>query len=136
MFVPLIEDAPDFVLESFDNCSIHINSGIPIKSVKYLYSGLQSERIVEQTITDNVLTLTKDKLQTATMSNNTTINLPTPLGYTEIHLFFVAQSDLVVTCPSAKWSTTPNLSANKTYEFIFLYINETVGWLAYVREFS
>ena len=136
VFVPVIEDAPDWVLESFDNCSIHINSGIPIKSVKYLYSGLQAERIVEQTITDNVLTLTKDKLQTATMSNNTTINLPTPLGYTEIHLFFVAQSDLVVTCPSAKWSTTPNLSANKTYEFIFLYINSTVGWLAYVREFS
>ena len=93
-------------------------------------------RVTEQPVTNNILTLTKDKIQYAVMTDNTTINLPTPLGYTEIHLVFNTTSAITITSPNVKWDTIPNLESNKTYEFIFTYINEAIGWLAHVISYS
>ena len=54
----------------------------------------------------------------------------------EIHLVFNTTSAITITSPNVKWDTIPNLESNKTYEFIFTYINEAIGWLAHVISYS
>lgn len=79
------------------------------------------------TIDNNMLNLTTDKLQQVNMTNNTTINLPQVNDFTEIHLFFTTTEALTITLPRIKWQSDINIEANKTYEFIFTYINNS--WL-------
>lgn len=79
------------------------------------------------TIDNNTLNLTTDKWQQVNMTNNTTINLPQVNDFTEIHLFFTTTEALTLIFPSIKWQTGINIEANKTYEFIFTYINNS--WL-------
>lgn len=83
--------------------------------------------LVTTPIADSTLNLTTDKYQTTTMENNTTMTLPTVESFTEIHLFFDTTEALTLIFPSAKWQTQPSIEANKTYEFIFTYVNNT--WL-------
>ena len=80
------------------------------------------------TINNNILNLTTDKWQKVDMTNNTTINLPQVNDFTEIHLFFRANSELTLILPnSVVWKNKPNIEANKVYEFVFTYIDE---WIA------
>lgn len=83
--------------------------------------------LVTTPIVDSTLNLTTDKYQTTTMENNTTIVLPTVDTFTEINLFFDTIEALTLIFPSVKWQTQPSIEANKTYEFIFTYMNNT--WL-------
>ena len=64
------------------------------------------------------------------MVSGTTINLPSVTNYTEIHLFFTTGNTApTITMPSGKYQKTPTINANTTYEFIFTYVNATIGWL-------
>ena len=93
-------------------------------------TSIPADRVVTTNISNNTLTLTTDKYQTTTMVNGTTINLPSVTNYTEIHLFFTTGSTApTITMPSGKYQKTPSINTNTTYEFIFTYINVTIGWL-------
>ena len=83
--------------------------------------------LVETQIQDGLLNITQDKYQYADIVDNTRIMLPRVTDFTEIHLFFITTSALTLTFPNIKWQTTPNIEANKTYEFIFTYMNN--AWL-------
>ena len=87
----------------------------------------QEDTPVEIPIVDNTLTLTTNKRQKANMKNNITIELPNVDKFTEIHLTFDTTEALTLTLPSIKWQSDINIEANKTYEFIFTYINN--NWL-------
>ena len=87
----------------------------------------QGDTLVTTSIIDSTLTLTTDKLQTTTIQDNTAIILPSVSNYTEIHLFFSTESELTLIFPSIKWQSDINIEANKTYEFIFTYANDS--WL-------
>ena len=116
IFVGSKEDAPlsaEIVIDHSDEGSF-IGGGI-------------EEKLVEVPIVDGVLTLTKDKYQTTTMENNTTVVLPTVNKVTEIHLFFNATSELTLVLPNVKWQAQPTIEAYKVYEFIFTYTTEWFG---------
>ena len=39
VFVPVIDNCPNWVIGSWDNCSIHFDSIIPLKDTRYRYTG-------------------------------------------------------------------------------------------------
>ena len=82
-------------------------------------------------VSNRVLTLTTDKYQYAAItSNNTIINLPSVSSFTEIHLFFDWPSGISITMPSnVKWQEGVMYGPGYTHEFVFTYINSTIGWL-------
>ena len=56
--------------------------------------------------------------------------LPNVTEYIEIHLYLTPSSIVSITFPpSIKWKDVPTIEANKVYEIIFKYINETIGWI-------
>ena len=56
--------------------------------------------------------------------------LPNVTEYIEIHLYLTPSSTVSITFPpSIKWKDVPTIKANKVYEIIFKYINETIGWI-------
>ena len=56
--------------------------------------------------------------------------LPNVTEYIEIHLYLTPSSTVSITFPpSIKWKDAPTIEANKVYEIIFKYINETIGWI-------
>lgn len=56
--------------------------------------------------------------------------LPNVTEYIEIHLYLTPSSTVSITFPpSIKWKDVPTIEANKVYEIIFKYINETIGWI-------
>lgn len=85
------------------------------------------DSLVTTNIVGGTLTLTTDKYQTTNMADGTEIVLPTVTGFAEIHLFFNVTTDMTLILPVAKWQSQPTISANKTYELIFTYINEWLG---------
>ena len=89
--------------------------------------GSQSETIVEKPISNAILNLGTEKYQKCTMQDLTKINLPTVTSFTEIHLFFNTTEALTLVLPSCKWQNQPSIEANKTYEFIFTYVDEWLG---------
>lgn len=92
-----------------------------------------SETLTTINVSDTFLKLTKDKYQMTDMKDYTQIELPSVSDYTEIHLFFNTTSDLTLLLPDIKYQNTPSISANKSYEFIFTYVNE---WLCGVIEYE
>ena len=92
-----------------------------------------SNTIVTTNISNNTLALTTDKYQTTTMVDGTTITLPEVTDYTEIHLYFNADSAFTLTLPSAQYQKIPAISAGKYYEFIFTYVGQ---WLAGFVEYG
>ena len=81
-------------------------------------------------VSNNVLTLTTDKYQYVSITSNTTINLPSVSSFTEIHLFFDWPSEISITMPSnVKWQEGVMYGPGYTHEFVFTYINSTIGWL-------
>lgn len=107
-----------------------------------LVTGNQLEKLLEDKlypmdITNNTLTLNRNKYQSASITNDTTIILPTTTEFTEIHLYFSTTTDLTITIPvGVKWQTQPSFLANKTYEIIFTYIDPTIGWLGNVIQYN
>ena len=95
-----------------------------------------SEQLVTVTISDSRLTLTTDKRQVVTMANNTTIALPSVSSFTEIHLYFSVNDNYTITYPTIKWQRTPNIASGKSYEFIFTYVNSSIGWLGGFIEYE
>ena len=85
-------------------------------------------KLVGNTVTDKTLTLTVDKYQYAVLSNGDSINLPSVSSFTEIHLFFKADTDLTITFPSVSWQSIPSITSGHTYEIIFTYVVDK--WLA------
>ena len=95
-----------------------------------------SEQLVTVTISNRRLTLTTDKRQVVSMANNTTITLPSVSSFTEIHLYFTASSNYTITFPTVKWQKTPSITSGKSYEFIFTYVNSSIGWLGGFIEYG
>ena len=95
-----------------------------------------SEQLVTVTISNRKLTLTTDKRQVVSMANNTTITLPSVSSFTEIHLYFTASSNYTITFPAVKWQKTPSIASGKSYEFIFTYVNSSIGWLGGFVEYG
>ena len=89
--------------------------------------GSLEDTVVTIPIIGNTLTLTTDKRQKTTMKNNTTIVLPVVDKFTEIHLIFSTTEELTLILPKIKWNNQVDIEANKTYEFIFTYIDNS--WL-------
>lgn len=92
---------------------------------------------IDTTINNNLpsngsLTLTTSKFQTTTLATPTEIQLPEVTKYTEIHLFFTGVSGVTIGTgtTNVKWENQPTIEDNKTYELIFTYINDTIGWVA------
>ena len=95
------------------------------------------DTLVTNNISRNRLTLTTDKLQYTAMATGTTIVLPTVTTHTVIHLYFTTGNTApTITFPSIAWQKIPSINANKKYEFIFTYVNSTVGWLGGYVEYS
>ena len=85
------------------------------------------------TTTNNVndsLTLTTDKLQYTTLSVPVEIILPTVTTYTEIHLFFSGSEGAELNTTNVKWESQLTIENNKSYEVVFTYVNDVIGWLA------
>lgn len=90
------------------------------------------DKLITDTISGNVLTLTTDKRQKVEMVDGTEIVLPSVTDFTEIHLYFSTLTDLTLIFPAGKYQKTPEIKANKTYEFIFTYVGEwLIGYIEY-----
>jgi glycerophosphoryl diester phosphodiesterase len=88
------------------------------------------EDMTQNGISNNVLTLTKDKYQECEILDGTEIVLPTLDTYKEIHLFFTTTGDISIVMPEGiLYQKVPTIVANKTYEFIFTYTNTSIGWV-------
>ena len=88
------------------------------------------DNIYTDYVSGNSLTLTTDKYQYVSITSNTTINLPSVSSFTEIHLFFDWPSRVSITMPSnVKWQEGVMYGPGYTHEFVFTYINSTIGWL-------
>lgn len=95
--------------------------------------GSQPETLVQVSVTGNTLQLTKDKYQYSVLSSGNGISLPSVSSFSEIHLFFKTTSEITLVLPSVRWQTQPTIQANKTYEFIFTYVQDE--WLGGVVEY-
>nr|DAP39357.1 MAG TPA: hypothetical protein [Caudoviricetes sp.] len=95
------------------------------------FPSFESNSIVTNTISNGGLILSTDKYQYVEMEDATSIILPSVSDYTEIHLFFATTADITLDLPNITWqnNTIPETNANKKYEFIFSYINSSLGWL-------
>ena len=88
------------------------------------------DNIYTDYVSGNSLELTTNKYQYASITSNTTINLPSVSSFTVIHLFFDWPSGVSITMPSnAKWQEGTMYGPGYTHEFVFTYTNSTIGWL-------
>lgn len=85
------------------------------------------DNLVQINANENMLSLTTDKFQLATLKQDTTITLPNVSKFTQIHLFFTTSDDLTLIFPSIRWQSQPNIVANKVYELILTYTTEWLG---------
>lgn len=93
------------------------------------------EEVVQVDIVDSILQLTADKYQKTSMINGTTIVFPSVNKFTEIHLYFAAESNMNINLPdNCKWRVEPNIEEGKSYEIIATY--NTIGWLVNVIVYS
>ncbi len=93
-----------------------------------------SEEVVQVDPVDGVLTLTTNKYQKTTIEDGTEIVFPEVNKFTEIHLYFDAESAMNLTFPECKWRVDPNIEAGKSYEIVATY--NTVHWLVNVIVYS
>jgi hypothetical protein len=93
-----------------------------------------SEEVVQVDPVNGVLTLTTNKYQKTTIADGTEIVFPEVNKFTEIHLYFDAESAMNLTFPECKWRVDPNIEAGKSYEIVATY--NTVHWLVNVIVYS
>lgn len=86
-------------------------------------------RIITVNNVNDSLTLTTDKNQYATLAVPVEIILPTVTSFTELHLFFSGSEGVTIGTTDVKWESQVTIENNKSYEIIFTYVNESIGWL-------
>ena len=124
-------------LESFETKVSIVELNDRKAEVEYVDSlfasvSVKTEELINQTIENNRVVLSTDKRQKIEMVDGAEIVLPTVTDFTEIHLYFSTLSDLTLIFPAGKYQKTPEIKANKTYEFIFTYIGEwLIGYVEY-----
>ena len=111
----------------------------------YATNNLVDEKIAESKLNkitqvypvDNVITLTADKYQRATISSDVEIILPTGYSsdkpfssddYFEIHLFLSPLQNVEIQVQTFKHQASPPILGGNIYEYIFTYAG--TGWLA------
>ena len=87
-------------------------------------------RIITANNVNDSLTLTTNKLQYTTLTIPVEVILPTVTEYTEIHLFFNGSEGAELNTTNVKWESQLTIENNKSYEVVFTYVNDVVGWLA------
>lgn len=99
--------------------------------------------VVTDTMTNNILKLTTDRIQFVDMENvadSVEIELPievTENRYTEIRLYFKTTNSLTLSFPNIiAWQPYPIIRANKFYEIILIHINDAIGWLGKYIEYG
>lgn len=94
-----------------------------------------SEEVVHVDIVNNILQLTADKYQKTNIVDGTEILFPSVNKFTEIHLYFAADSNVSISLPdNCKWRVEPNIEEGKSYEIIATY--NTIEWLVNVIVYS
>ena len=92
------------------------------------------DEVVQVDIANNILQLTADKYQKTNMVDGTEIIFPSVNKFTEIHLYFDAETNLSLNFPDCKWRVEPNIEAGKSYEVICTY--NTINWLVNIMVYS
>ena len=87
-------------------------------------------RIITVNNVNDSLTLTTNKTQYTTLTIPVEVILPTVTEYTEIHLFFNGSEGAELNTTNVKWESQLTIENNKSYEVVFTYVNDVVGWLA------
>ena len=87
-------------------------------------------RIITVNNVNDSLTLTTDKNQYVTLVVPVEVILPTVTEYTEIHLFFNGSEGAELNTTNVKWESQLTIENNKSYEVVFTYVNDVIGWLA------
>jgi hypothetical protein len=90
--------------------------------------------VVQVDISNGVLQLTTNKYQKTTMVTGTEIVFPIVNKFTEIHLYFDAETDMDLNFPDCRWRVDPNIEAGKSYEIVATY--NTMQWLVNVIVYS
>ena len=96
---------------------------------KYVDERTFSREVVTVNNVNDSLTLTTDKNQYATLAVPVEIILPTVTSFTELHLFFSGSEGVTIGTTNVKWESQVTIENNKSYEIIFTYVNESIGWL-------
>ena len=104
-----------------------INANI-IATKEYVNERVGNSVITVNNVNDS-LTLTTDKNQYATLAVPVEIILPTVTSFTELHLFFSGSEGVTIGTTNVKWESQVTIENNKSYEIIFTYVNESIGWL-------
>ena len=93
------------------------------------------DEVVQVDIVDNILQLTADKYQKTNMVDGAEIIFPSVNKFTEIHLYFAADSNMNISLPdNCKWRVEPNIEEGNSYEIIATY--NTIEWLVNVIVYS
>ena len=94
-----------------------------------------SEEVVQVNPVNGVLTLTTNKYQKTTIADGTEILFPSVNKFTEIHLYFAADSNMNISLPdNCKWRVEPNIEEGNYYEIVAVY--NTMFWLVNVISYS
>ena len=95
-----------------------------------------SEEVVQVDPVDGVLTLTTNKYQkTLNMVDRTQIVFPEVNKFTEIHLYFDANEDMILTFPNnCKLEMYPIIEAGKSYEIVATY--NTTYWFVNIIAYN
>lgn len=113
---------------------------IEVKDPNTLYFEINDNQYYENevvpiNISDGKLNLINHKYQKClNMVDGTELVFPEVNGFTEIHLYFSASSDLSLSFPECKWRVEPNIEAGRSYEIIATY--NTMEWLVNVIVYS
>lgn len=105
-----------------------INANI-IATKEYVDKHVGNRIITVNNVNDS-LTLTTNKTQYTTLTIPVEVILPTVTEYTEIHLFFNGSEGAELNTTNVKWESQLTIENNKSYEVVFTYVNDVVGWLA------
>ena len=97
---------------------------------KYVDERTFSREVVTVNNVNDSLTLTTDMNQYATLAVPVEVILPTVTSFTELHLFFSGSEGVTIGTNNVKWESQVTIENNKSYEIIFTYVNESIGWLA------
>jgi hypothetical protein len=93
------------------------------------------EEVVQVDIVNGILQLTANKYQKTNMVDGTEIIFPSVNKFTEIHLYFAADSNMNISLPdNCKWRVEPNIEEGNSYEIIATY--NTIEWLVNVIVYS
>lgn len=94
------------------------------------------DEVVPISVSDGKLNLINHKYQKClNMVSGTEIVLP-EVGnkFTELHLYFSANTDMQLVLPTCKWRVDPNIEEGKSYEIIATY--NTMEWLVNIIVYS